>query len=224
MPRIRRHSERCSAVANTPPDSANSRRFQGRVLQWRWHRRRRIGPHRFGRQLFLSARRGGAAHGRRRPDASGEGGGDAPQGVGSSARRDCPRAPPEVIRRRGHYERTGPADPHRRRAVRGRHLRDARRRARQGARIVSATVPESPGFVPAEWGYLVLDGGKVLGGSREQITRHQPSDGPRAPASSSPPAATGFGPRSSLLTAASRRSTCQCRPVFALPALFRRAI
>lgn len=36
--------------------------------------------------------------------------------------------------------------------------------------IVSATVPESPGFVPAEWGYLVLDGGKVIGGSREQIT------------------------------------------------------
>ena len=35
--------------------------------------------------------------------------------------------------------------------------------------IVSATVPESPGFVPAEWGYLVLDGGKVLGGSHEQI-------------------------------------------------------
>ena len=36
--------------------------------------------------------------------------------------------------------------------------------------IVSATVPESPGFVPAEWGYLILDAGKVLGGSREQIT------------------------------------------------------
>ncbi len=36
--------------------------------------------------------------------------------------------------------------------------------------IVSATVPESPGFVPAEWGYLVLDGGKVIGGSREHIT------------------------------------------------------
>ena len=40
--------------------------------------------------------------------------------------------------------------------------------------IVSATVPASPGFVPAEWGYLVLDGGKVLGGSREQITLTSP--------------------------------------------------
>ena len=40
--------------------------------------------------------------------------------------------------------------------------------------IVSATVPESPGFVPAEWGYLVLDGGKVLGGSHEQITATSP--------------------------------------------------
>ena len=36
--------------------------------------------------------------------------------------------------------------------------------------IVAATVPESPGFVPAEWGFLVLEAGKVLGGSREQIT------------------------------------------------------
>ncbi len=40
--------------------------------------------------------------------------------------------------------------------------------------IVSVTVPESPGFVPAEWGYLVLDGGKVLGGSHEQITLTSP--------------------------------------------------
>ena len=40
--------------------------------------------------------------------------------------------------------------------------------------IVSATVPESPEFVPAEWGYLVLDGGKVLGGSRERITSISP--------------------------------------------------
>jgi VWFA-related protein len=35
--------------------------------------------------------------------------------------------------------------------------------------IVSATVPDAPGFVPAEWGYLVLDGGKVIGGSRDHI-------------------------------------------------------
>ena len=40
--------------------------------------------------------------------------------------------------------------------------------------IVSASVPVPPGFVPAEWGYLVLDGGKVLGGSREQITLTSP--------------------------------------------------
>ena len=35
--------------------------------------------------------------------------------------------------------------------------------------IVSATVPDAAGFVPAEWGYQVIDGGKILGGSRDQI-------------------------------------------------------
>jgi VWFA-related protein len=41
--------------------------------------------------------------------------------------------------------------------------------------IVAATVPEAPGFVPAEWGYVVLDGGKVVGGSRDRIVA--PSSG-----------------------------------------------
>ena len=35
--------------------------------------------------------------------------------------------------------------------------------------VVSATVPEAAGFVPAEWGYVVVNGGKVVGGTHEQI-------------------------------------------------------
>ena len=35
--------------------------------------------------------------------------------------------------------------------------------------VVSATVPEAAGFVPAEWGYVVINGGKAVGGSRGQI-------------------------------------------------------
>ena len=35
--------------------------------------------------------------------------------------------------------------------------------------IVAATAPDPSGFVPAEWGYRVLDGGTVVGGSRDRI-------------------------------------------------------
>ena len=35
--------------------------------------------------------------------------------------------------------------------------------------LVSATLGEAPGVVPAEWGYVVLDGAKVIGGSRDTI-------------------------------------------------------
>jgi VWFA-related protein len=35
--------------------------------------------------------------------------------------------------------------------------------------LVSATLADAPRIVPAEWGYVVLDGGKVIGGSRDAI-------------------------------------------------------
>ena len=101
----------------------------GRVLQRRGHRRRRTGSHRIGYQLFLSAGRGGAAHGRRRQDPPGEGGSHASEAVGARARRDCGGATPEVVGRRGRYERAGSAYRHCRSALRGCHIRDARRSA-----------------------------------------------------------------------------------------------
>jgi hypothetical protein len=36
--------------------------------------------------------------------------------------------------------------------------------------LVSASVAEVPGIVPAEWGYIVLDGEKVVGGTRTPIS------------------------------------------------------
>ncbi|HMF60589.1 MAG TPA: hypothetical protein VK595_09460, partial [Vicinamibacterales bacterium] len=35
--------------------------------------------------------------------------------------------------------------------------------------IVSASVPEAAGAVPAEWGYVVMDGAKAIGGAHERI-------------------------------------------------------
>ena len=43
--------------------------------------------------------------------------------------------------------------------------------------VVSATVPEAAGFVPAEWGYVVINGGKAVGGSRERSRPSCASDG-----------------------------------------------
>ena len=143
----------------------------GAILQRRRHRRRRTRSHRFGHQLFLSARCGGAADRRAMAGRTGEGGGDASEGVGPRARRDCgsraARSHPASRRSRARW----PSRPTSRRcpfevATYVTHA-DEPDKVRV---IVSATVPESPGFVPAEWGYLVLDGGKVIGGSREQIT------------------------------------------------------
>jgi VWFA-related protein len=37
--------------------------------------------------------------------------------------------------------------------------------------IVSAAMAEAPGVVPAEWGYVVLDGEKTVGGTRDEIAQ-----------------------------------------------------